>query len=176
MRRSHNPTETQVYFVLRERSAQASAVHREPVERQRRFWADRFRDAGWQTARFLDGMERTKIFYSQEVVQVRTDTWSKGRVVLVGELNRHGHDLPTALANYDTVLRPFVDEIQAEVKPRLLRLDMPGSRLAVDALHAVTALACRLRVPDLVARHSKTDRGGGWRLPDMPKGRILDAA
>ncbi|MEU4983111.1 FAD-dependent oxidoreductase [Streptomyces sp. NPDC021969] len=201
MRRSHNPTETQVYFVLRERSARASAVHREPVERQRRFWTDRFRDAGWQTARFLDGMERTESFYSQEVVQLRTGTWSRGRVVLVGdaahcaspysgmgtsgalvgayvlagELNRHGHDLPTALANYDTVLRPFVDEIQAEVKPHLLRLGMPGSPLAVDAFHAVTALACRLRVPDLVARRSKSDRGGDWRLPDLPKGRSRDA-
>lgn len=58
-------------------------------------------------------------FYSQEIVQVRTDTWSKGRVVLagdaahcaspysgmgtsgglVGEINRHSGDLPTALAN-----------------------------------------------------------------------------
>ncbi|MFJ8806496.1 FAD-dependent oxidoreductase [Streptomyces sp. NPDC102490] len=194
MRRSHNPTETQVYFVLRERSARASAVHREPVERQKQFWTDRFRDAGWQTARFLEGMRGTESFYSQEVVQVRTDTWSRGRVVLVGdaahcaspysgmgtsgglvgayvlagELNRHGHDLPTALAGYDRVLRPFVDTIQAEVKPHLLRLGMPGSRRAIDAFHAVTALACRLRVPELVARHAKEDRGGDWRLPDLP--------
>ncbi|MFE0413366.1 FAD-dependent oxidoreductase [Streptomyces tendae] len=35
-------------------------------------------------------------------------------------------------------------------------------------LHAVTALACRLHVPDLVARHSKEDRGGDWQLPDVP--------
>ncbi|MDA5141421.1 FAD-dependent monooxygenase [Streptomyces sp. AD681] len=194
MRRSHNPTETQVYFVLRERSAEASAVHREPVERQKQFWADRFRDAGWQTARFLEGMRHTESFYSQEVVQVRTDTWSRGRVALVGDaahcaspysgmgtsgglvgayvlagrLNRHAHDLPTALAGYDAVLRPFVDAIQAEVKPHLLRLGMPNSQRAIDAFHAVTALACRLRVPDLVARHSKEDRGGHWQLPDMP--------
>ncbi|WP_282085521.1 hypothetical protein [Streptomyces tendae] len=45
---------------------------------------------------------------------------------------------------------------------------MPRSRRAVDAFHAVTALACRLRVPELVARHSKEDRGGDWHLPDMP--------
>ncbi|MFI9271166.1 FAD-dependent oxidoreductase [Kitasatospora sp. NPDC052896] len=194
MRRSHNPTETQVYFALRERSSEASAVHREPVERQKRFWTERFRDAGWQTERFLEGMVETESFYSQEVVQVRTDTWSQGRVVLVGdaahcaspysgmgisgglvgayvlagEINRHAHDLPTALANYDTVLRPFVDEIQAAVKPRLLRLAMPTNQRAIDAFHALAALACSLRLPDLVARHAKEDRGGGWQLPDVP--------
>ncbi len=32
MRRSHNPTETQVYFVLRESSEEASAIHRAPLD------------------------------------------------------------------------------------------------------------------------------------------------
>ncbi|ARH89794.1 FAD-dependent monooxygenase [Streptomyces sp. MOE7] len=191
MRRSHNPTETQVYFVLREESEEASAIHREPVGRQQEFWASRFRDAGWQTERFIEGMRTSPFFYSQEIAQVRTDTWSKGRVVLAGdaahcaspysgmgisgglvgayvladELNRHPDDLPTALANYDTVLRPFVNHIQAEVNPRLLRLGMPMTRRAIDAFQAVTALACFLHIPDLVARWSKEDRGGDWQLP-----------
>ncbi|MFE7314006.1 FAD-dependent monooxygenase [Streptomyces sp. NPDC057555] len=194
MRRSHNPTETQVYFVMREESEDASAIHRAPVERQQEFWASRFRDAGWQTERFIGGMRTSPFFYSQEVVQVRTDTWSKGRVVLVGdaahcaspysgmgisgglvgahvlagEINRHPGDLPTALANYDRTLRPFVDEIQGGVNPRLLRLGMPTTRRAIGAFQAATALACFLRVPDLVARLSKEDRGGSWQLPENP--------
>ncbi|MFD1052408.1 oxidoreductase, partial [Kibdelosporangium lantanae] len=79
--------------------------------------------------------------------------------------NRHPDDLPTALANYDTVLRPFVGEIQAQVNPRLLRLAMPTTQRAINAFQAATALACSLRIPDLVARWSKEDRGGDWRLP-----------
>ncbi|RKE17299.1 2-polyprenyl-6-methoxyphenol hydroxylase-like FAD-dependent oxidoreductase [Streptomyces sp. TLI_171] len=191
MRRSHNPTETQVYFVLREESAEASAIHRQPVERQQEFWADRFRDAGWQTRRFVDGMRTSPFFYSQEVVQVRTDTWSEGRVVLAGDaahcaspysgmgvsgglvgayvladaLNRHPGDLPTALARYDSALRPFVDRIQAEVNPRLLRLGLPTTRRAVNAFRTATALACRLHLPDLAARLAKEDRGGDWQFP-----------
>ncbi|MET0425953.1 MAG: FAD-dependent oxidoreductase [Actinoplanes sp.] len=194
MRRSHNPTDTQAYFVLREESAEASAVHREPIERQKQFWADRFRDAGWQTERFIDGMATTESFYSQEVLQVRTDTWSKGRVVLVGdaahcaspysgmgtsggligayvlagELNSHADDLPMALANYDTKLRPFVDRIQAEVNPRLLKLGMPQSQLGVNAVLSATAVASSLRIPELVARWSKEDRGGAWPIPEYP--------
>ncbi|MFF4488167.1 FAD-dependent monooxygenase [Streptomyces sp. NPDC001544] len=196
MRRSHNPTETQVYFVLREESEEASAIHREPVERQQEFWASRFRDAGWQTERFVEGMRTSPFFYSQEIAQVRTDTWSKGRVVLAGdaahcaspysgmgvsgglvgayvladEINRHPDDLPAALADYDTVLRPFVDEIQAEANPRLLRLGMPMTQRAIDAFQAVTALACFLHIPDLAARWSKQDRGGDWQLPPSSAG------
>ncbi|MEV0263266.1 FAD-dependent monooxygenase [Streptomyces sp. NPDC050617] len=194
MRRSHNPTETQVYFVMREESEEASAIHREPVERQREFWARRFSDAGWQVERFIDGMRTSPFFYSQEVVQVRTRTWSKGRVVLAGdaahcaspysgmgisgglvgayvlagEINRHPDDLPTALANYDSVLRPFVDEIQGAVNPRLLRLAMPVTQGAISAFQNTTALACFLHIPDLAARFAKEDRGGGWQLPDLP--------
>ncbi|MFD4675339.1 FAD-dependent monooxygenase [Lentzea sp. NPDC058450] len=194
MRRSHNPTETQVYFVLREESAEASAIHRAPVEQQQAFWADRFRDAGWQTERFVAGMADSPFFYSQEIVQIRSDTWSSGRVallgdaahcaspysgmgvsgglvgahVLAGEIHRHPGDLPAALASYDRTLRPFVDEIQAEVNPRLLRVAMPVSRLAISAFQTAGALACALRLPELAARFAKEDRGGGWTLPADP--------
>ncbi len=194
MRRSHHPEQTQVYFFLRESSTEASAVHREPVERQKEFWAGRFRDAGWQTDRFLAGMETTESFYSQEVLQVRTDTWSKGRVVLVGDaahcaspysgmgvsgalvgahvlagqINRNPHDLPAALANYDRRLRPFADQIQAAVNPRLLRLGLPTTQRAVNALQVVAGVASALHIPDLIARTAKEDRGGTWALPEDP--------
>jgi 2-polyprenyl-6-methoxyphenol hydroxylase-like FAD-dependent oxidoreductase len=72
-------------------------------------------------------MKTTENFYCQEVVQVRTDTWHKGRVVLLGdaahcpspfsgmgttgsfvgayvlagEINRNTENLPQAFANYD---------------------------------------------------------------------------
>jgi 2-polyprenyl-6-methoxyphenol hydroxylase-like FAD-dependent oxidoreductase len=187
MRRSHTPTDSQAYFELRETSAQASAVHREPVERQQQFWAQRFGDAGWQTERFVDAMASSPDFYSQEVVQVQIGSWSKGRVVLVGdaahcaspysgmgisgglvgayvlagELNRHTPDL----TRYETTLRPFVDEIQASVKPLLLRVKTPSTRLGIVALRAIAGLAALLRVPALIDRLSH-DRGGSWQLPE----------
>jgi len=155
MRRSHNPTETQVYFVLREDSSAASAIHRASIDDQKRFWAGKFRDAGWQTQRFIDGMMSADFFYSQEVVQVRTDTWSKGRVVLVGDaahcaspysgmgvsgslvgayvlagaINRTPGDPGLAFENYNATLRPFVKEIQ-DVNPALLRWACRGASSA----------------------------------------------
>lgn len=91
-----------------------------------------------------------------------------GAYVLAGAINQHPGDLPPALAGYETTLRPFADRIQAEVNPRLLRLGLPVTQRAIDAFQTATALACRLRLPDLAARFAKDDRGGGWQLPASP--------
>jgi 2-polyprenyl-6-methoxyphenol hydroxylase-like FAD-dependent oxidoreductase len=195
MRRSHNPTTTQVYFALWESSSEASSVHREPIERQKEFWASRFRDAGWQVDRFIAGMQDAEFFYSQEVLQVRTDTWSRGRVVLVGdaaycaspysgmgtsaalvgayvlagEVTRHAEDLPRALANYHDVMKPFVHKIQAEVNPKVLRVGFPQTRFGINAMLAFGIVGSALRLPELAARFAKEDRGGNWPLPEYPE-------
>lgn len=193
-RRSHNATETQIYFTLRDDSKEASTIHRAPVAQQKQFWTEKFRNAGWQTARFLDGLQSTENFYSQEVVQVRTGTWHQGRVVLIGdaahcaspfsgmgvsgslvgayvlagEISRHADHLPQALTNYDTILRPFVHEIQ-DLNPFLLRLGLPKTAWGIQVFHGLTGLACFLRIPDLIARFAGQDRGGAWEFPDYPE-------
>ena len=139
-------------------------------------------------------MATSPFFYSQEIVQVRIEHWTKGRVVLAGDaahcaspysgmgisgglvgahvlagqINRHPDDLPTALANYETELRPFTDEIQGSVNPKILSLGMPKTPIAVKAFLAVAGAATALRIPDLVARFAKEDRGGAWQLPPSP--------
>jgi 2-polyprenyl-6-methoxyphenol hydroxylase-like FAD-dependent oxidoreductase len=194
MRRSHTPTETQVYFVLRDDEKEASALFRASPDEQKEFWTQRFRGAGWQTERFLKGMQTAEDFYSQEVVQVRVDTWSKGRVVLLGdaaycpspfsgmgtsvalmgayvlagEINRHADNLPQAFANYDKIMRPVIDEVQ-DVNPFLLRLGIPRSRFGVGMLLSIGRLASFLHVAELMARFSKDDRDGGWKLPEYPE-------
>ncbi|MFF0226999.1 hypothetical protein [Streptomyces sp. NPDC004629] len=39
------------------------------------------------------------------------------------------------------------------------------SKHAISAFQSATALACFFHIPDLVARFSKEDRGGDWKLP-----------
>ncbi|KAL2867415.1 monooxygenase [Aspergillus lucknowensis] len=192
MRRSHNASETQVYLVLRDDSAELRSLPRAPVEQQKEFWTQRFQGAGWQTDRFLEGLKTTPSFYCQEVVQVRADTWHKGRVVLLGdagycpspfsgmgttaslvgayvlagEINQHANDLVQAFQNYEETLRPFVDEIQ-KMNVSLLRLAIPQTQWAITILQYFFTLLCFLRVPDLVARFSSED-SGGWKLPEYP--------
>jgi 2-polyprenyl-6-methoxyphenol hydroxylase-like FAD-dependent oxidoreductase len=193
MRRSHNETETQVYFFLKDDSPELSSIHRASVETQKEFWTRRFQDAGWQTSRFLEGMKTTKNWYCQEVVQVQTDTWYKGRVallgdasscpspfsgmgttaslvgayVLAGEINRHADDLPRALANYDEVFRPFVNEVQ-NINMSLMKLAIPETRWGITILHFIAWLVCLLRIPELASRFSK-ERDGDWKLPEYPE-------
>ncbi|MCM1020559.1 FAD-dependent monooxygenase, partial [Micromonospora sp. XM-20-01] len=42
MRRSHNPEETQVYFIYRDDSPDVRAIHRAPEARQKEFWKQRY--------------------------------------------------------------------------------------------------------------------------------------
>lgn len=190
MRRSHNATETQIYFVLRENSEEASAIHRMSIGQQKQFWIEKFKDAGWQTDRFIEGMKAAKYFFSQEVVQVKSDTWYKGRVVLIGdaaycaspysgmgvsgslvgayvlagEINKHPENLLLAFENYEKKMRPFVNEIQ-NIKPFLLRLGMPKTQWGINLFYAVTRLALFLHIPKLIAKIMPEDRDGGWKLP-----------
>ncbi|MCJ1236770.1 hypothetical protein MMC14_004752 [Varicellaria rhodocarpa] len=190
MHRSHNATESQVAFALRDDSKDLRNMPRLPVEQQKAFWAESFRSAGWQADRFIKAMETTDNFYCQEVVQVRTDTWYKGRVVLLGdaahcpspftgmgttsgfvgayvlagEINRNTENLPLALENYDKTLRPFVNEIQT-IYRFFVRLAIPKTQWGVAIFHFIVGLLCFLRIPNLVARFSTEERGG-WELPN----------
>lgn len=189
MRRTHSDDKSHVYFMLRDSSEEITSLHRAPVEQQKAFWTQKFRGAGWQTQRFLDALETTDNFYCQEIVQVRTDTWHKGRVVLLGdaafcpsplsgmgttcsfagayvlagEINRHSDDLPRALANYDQVLRPLINEVQ-EMNLGMVRWAIPDSQWMISLIHFIAGVLCFLRIPELAARFAPKE-GGGWELP-----------
>ncbi|GAA5838221.1 hypothetical protein JCM9279_004161 [Rhodotorula babjevae] len=55
------------------------------VDEQKARWRALYAGAGWQTDRVLDAMDRADDFYMQEVAQVVAKSWSKGRVVLLGD-------------------------------------------------------------------------------------------
>lgn len=193
MRRSHNQHETQVYFMIRDDSTELRNLPRAPLEQQKELWSTKFAHVGWQASRFLEGMESTESFYCQEAVQVRIDSWHKGRVVLLGdaahcpspfsgmgttgsfvgayvlagEINRHSDDLAQACTNYEEKMRPFVNEIQ-KVSTTFLQMFLPETRWAIGALRFVLGLLCFLRIPDLLSRLSSDERGG-WKLPDYPE-------
>jgi 2-polyprenyl-6-methoxyphenol hydroxylase-like FAD-dependent oxidoreductase len=190
MSRSHSKTETQAYFLFSDDSKDSRSIPRAPVEGQKEFWAQKFTGAGWQADRFIEGMKTSENFYCQEIVQVRTDTWYKNRVVLLGdagycpspftgmgttasfvgayvlagEINQNPQNLPQAFSNYEMTLRPFVDEIQV-LNPTLLRLALPQTQLGISVLHFIAGMLCYLRIPELITRFSK-EEVGGWKLPD----------
>lgn len=191
--RSHSETETQAYFALKDDSEELRSIPKAPIQQQKEFWSEKFRNAGWKTDRFIEGMKTTENFYCQEIVQVITDTWYDNRVVLVGdagycpspltgmgttasfvgayvlagEIIQNPQNLPKAFANYQKTLQPFIKEIQT-ISPWLLRLGLPQTQWGINILHFVVGMLCYMRVFDIIARFSK-EEVGGWMLPDYPE-------
>ncbi|MDR6126856.1 2-polyprenyl-6-methoxyphenol hydroxylase-like FAD-dependent oxidoreductase/tryptophan-rich sensory protein [Sphingomonas sp. SORGH_AS802] len=137
------------------------------ADRQKAWLRDRFADAGWQSARVLEGLEATDDFYFDVLRQVRMPRWSRGRVVLTGdaawcatpiagygttlaitgayvlaqELIR-STDVRAALAAYEQAMRPMVEDAQGvpKIAPRLAN---PHSRIGIRLLHAALSVASR---------------------------------
>jgi 2-polyprenyl-6-methoxyphenol hydroxylase-like FAD-dependent oxidoreductase len=84
--------------------------------------AFRFAGAGWQSEALVAAAHQADDFYFDAFAQVQMDTWSSGRVTLVGDagycaspLSGMGIDaerLTAAQDRYHTVMRPYVDRCQ----------------------------------------------------------------
>jgi 2-polyprenyl-6-methoxyphenol hydroxylase-like FAD-dependent oxidoreductase len=59
--------------------------HHRDVPRQKRLLREAFSGAGWEVPRLLDEMDRSSTFYFDSITQIRMDSWSRGRVSLVGD-------------------------------------------------------------------------------------------
>lgn len=192
MTRTHNATETQAYLCLYDMSEEVRAVPKASREQQMEYYTKRFAGGRWQTQRFLDGMQATDNWYCQEIVQIKSPVWSRGRVVLLGdaahcpspitgmgttsafvgayvlagELAKSEGDVPRALQAYEATLRPFVDEIQ-KINPRLVGLLYPQSSWGVQLMRWVSWAMSVCKFPEIMARFSSEERGG-WSLPTYP--------
>ena len=76
---------TQVGCMLRQDSDYIRSIPRASTELQRQFWTSNFRDVSVSGPRLTEAIPASEYFYCQEIVQVHTDTWHKGRVVLLGD-------------------------------------------------------------------------------------------
>ncbi|MBO4271284.1 FAD-dependent monooxygenase [Microbispora triticiradicis] len=127
--------------------------HRD-LDAQRRLLAERLAGLKWEVPRLLEGMWRASDFYFDATAQVRMDSWSRGRVTLVGdagygpsllsgqgtslalvgayvladELARAGGDHVAAFDRYERRMRPFVAANQA------LATENPGGPAAQESV------------------------------------------
>ncbi|WP_115700680.1 tetracycline destructase [Legionella sainthelensi] len=105
---------------------------------QKQFLCDTFRDFGWETQNILNRMPESDDFYFDAITQVKMNSWTKGRIALVGDasycpspLSGQGNNLAfvgayilagelkaadgnymQAFTRYNALLRPFVDASQ----------------------------------------------------------------
>jgi 2-polyprenyl-6-methoxyphenol hydroxylase-like FAD-dependent oxidoreductase len=143
--------------LLLHRVEEENNVDRLPPEAQKRYLRKHFADTGWENNRILEELEDTPDFYFDSVTQIRMESWSHGRVTLVGdagycpspmsgqgtslamvgayvlaqELARHDEHT-AALTAYEARMRPYVEANQAIADPGLGFI-APRTRLGITA-------------------------------------------
>ncbi|MFF3677434.1 FAD-dependent monooxygenase [Streptomyces sp. NPDC002120] len=119
---------------------------------QQRIIAERFADEGWEIPRLLHEMAQAPDFFFDANAQVEMDSWSRGRIVLLGdagycagptsgrgtsqaligayilagELAASGGDHTTAFAAYEREMRGYVSEHQSVGREGAERFFMPA--------------------------------------------------
>ena len=136
-----------------------------------------FADAGWEASRVLAGMDDADDFYMQSNAQVTLDSWSKGRMavigdaaycpspisgmgtsvalvgayVLAGEISKHGADYRRAFEGYESLLRPYVDKAQ-KLPPGAPAIANPETAWGIGILYAVLGFVSWSGLPALLGR------------------------
>ena len=131
---------------------------RRKQDEQKRMIREHFEGQGWRIRELLDEMSHCENFYFDQLCQVRMESWTKGRVALVGDagycpspaagmggsmailgaaaladaLEKHPGDHRAAFQEYDQSFRPTVEQIQAHAVEVGLEMFMPGSEEALQ--------------------------------------------
>lgn len=134
---------------------------------------NQFEDAGWEAERVLDGLDGADDLYFEVLRQVRMDRWSSGRValtgdaawcatpisgigttlavvgayVLAGELAKTD-DHAAAFAEYERIMRPFVEEGQSVSKANQFWTH-PRTRFGIAAQHAMLGILSKPGIRDI---------------------------
>ncbi|KAH8731614.1 hypothetical protein GQ44DRAFT_822499 [Phaeosphaeriaceae sp. PMI808] len=83
--RRHKPDRIQVYLVGLNNSERVLAARQGGVEEEKAALSDLFREAGWRSEELIKAMQESDDFYCEHMGVVRLDSWTEGRVVLLGD-------------------------------------------------------------------------------------------
>ena len=163
---------------------EARSAEQKSTEQAKAWLAETFRDAAWETPRVLEGLRETGDLYFEVLRQVKLDRWSNGRVALVGdaawcttpisgigttlavvgayvlagELASTG-DHQKAFAQYERIMRPFVEEGQSVSKINE-KWTHPQSKFGIAAQHAMLELLSRPGLRDLFLKLGMRESNG----------------
>ena len=167
-----------VMFIDKSDTMQAIAGSRDQTKIKEHF-VNLFNGVGWETERILHALRDSDDFYLQEMAQAKCKTWSKGRVVLVGdtaygpspisgngttaaiigsyvlaaEIIKHQDDHRAAFTAYEATLRPWIEDIQ-KIFPGAPDIGLPETQGGIGVLHtflSVLAFAVRTGAFDLLS-------------------------
>lgn len=138
------------------------AYDRRNRDQQKRIVLQHFEGEGWRIRELLEEMSRCDDFYFDKLCQIRMDTWTKGRVALVGDagycpspaagmggsmailgaaalasaFKKYPGDFRRAFKDYNESLHPTVEEIQTQAVEVGLEMFAPRSEEAIRRRNA----------------------------------------
>lgn len=171
--------------------AEPFAYDRHDPRAQQELIARRFEGAGWEVPRLVAAMRTSKDFFFDSLVQVRLDSWSHGRAVLLGdagycpspltgmgtslalvgayvlagELAAPGAGPRTAFDAYDRIMRPYVTRAQ-QLPPGGVSGYAPAGALAIRLRAASMRSMNRWPMRQVLA--AQFAKAGDIALPDYP--------
>ncbi|GLA69847.1 hypothetical protein AtubIFM55763_010366 [Aspergillus tubingensis] len=120
------------------------------IQEQKALLGEYFHGAGWECDRIIREMKATDDFYFDAVSQVKMDSWSKGRVVLLGDagaayklagylqpyIKGESPDLSSAFTKYDEQMRPIVEDAQ-QLAPGMPHLINPETAWGIWTMRSL---------------------------------------
>ncbi|KAJ4982969.1 oxidoreductase [Stagonosporopsis vannaccii] len=159
------------------------------VATQKAYLRQRFQNAGWQSQRFLEGLEATDDFYMSHWCRVVTPQWVRGHCVILGdaafatmgigtslamtgaycvagELSKieSADQVPDALRNYENLFRPYVAKHQGPGPG--MQIANPQTAWGVWLFQTVAKVVAFLRLPQLLMGFFGGDGKEAWNLPE----------
>ncbi|MFI6733342.1 FAD-dependent monooxygenase [Nonomuraea sp. NPDC050451] len=158
--------------------------HHRDVPRQKELLREHFEGMGWEVPRLMAELDRTPVFYFDSITQLRMDTWSRGRVTLVGdagycpgpavggstslavvgayilagELATYGGDHTRAFPAYEAEIGDYVRRSRTFAINAAKKI-VPGSRFDLWALAAMVRLINHLPVALTTAAAKISSKG-----------------
>ena len=192
MTRGSDPDKVQVYLSCSSDSEKLRKAARNSREEKEIFMGI-MRGAGWKTDTILDHINEADDFYCERLGIVDLESWSSGRVTLVGdagycptantgmgttsafvgayvlagEISEHEGDVEKALQSYETKFRPFVKSVQAGVLEDG-GFKPPQTALGITIMHGLLGLASFFGV-NVFGRFFLKENVKGWDLPEYKK-------
>lgn len=188
-------------FTIMPRSAAQAQRWKEASRKSRKTQSEllreEFADAGWQSQRLLDAMDAAPDFYFQVMEQIKMSSWSKERVIclgdtayapspltgmgtslaivgaylLAGELSKlkTGEHPSTAFATYEEKFRPFVEESQSVPSfiPAIMHPEKAWKRWILHGV--ISAISRVVAIPFVARKLGDPTSVEDFPLPHYPK-------
>jgi 2-polyprenyl-6-methoxyphenol hydroxylase-like FAD-dependent oxidoreductase len=108
--RRHDVNTIQAYLGTCGTEAELKVLADGDITEQKKAYAKRFADAAWETPRIIRDMQDSEVaadFFSQKLGQVKLNSWSRGRVVLLGDA-AHCPSAATGMGTTSSIVGAYV--------------------------------------------------------------------